>query len=153
MNRKNLSFFWFSLIVILISLDQASKYIIRASGGFYICNPHIAFGLSFPVIYIVLGLFFILFLYNIIFQPKADPPWAENFKFQISNFNSFFTLSTILIFSGALSNIIDRFFFGCVIDFIDLRIWPVFNLADIYITIGATIIIVKHITHNMKQKN
>ena len=33
--------------------------------------------------------------------------------------------------------------YGYVIDFIDLRIWPVFNVADSAITIGAVIIAIK----------
>ncbi|MFA5115102.1 MAG: signal peptidase II [Candidatus Omnitrophota bacterium] len=42
-----------------------------------------------------------------------------------------------LILAGALGNLIDRLAFGYVIDFIDLRVWPVFNVADSAITIGA----------------
>jgi signal peptidase II len=46
-----------------------------------------------------------------------------------------------LIFSGAISNIIDRIRLGCVVDYIDLKFFPVFNLADIYITVGAILIL------------
>lgn len=42
-----------------------------------------------------------------------------------------------MILSGAIGNLIDRLRFGFVIDFIDLRVWPVFNLADSAITIAA----------------
>lgn len=45
-------------------------------------------------------------------------------------------LAIFLIIAGALSNLIDRFRFGYVIDYLDFRIWPVFNLADTSITIG-----------------
>lgn len=61
------------------------------------------------------------------------------------------TLYLMLIFSGALSNIIDRLYFGCVIDFIDLKFWPVFNLADVYITIGGIMLIFNQRTVNKKQ--
>jgi signal peptidase II len=42
-----------------------------------------------------------------------------------------------LILGGTISNLIDRIFHGYVIDFIDLRIWPSFNIADAVITIGV----------------
>ena len=48
-----------------------------------------------------------------------------------------------LILGGAIGNLIDRIFYGYVIDFIDFRIWPVFNIADSAITIGAVIIAIK----------
>lgn len=44
-----------------------------------------------------------------------------------------------LILGGALGNWIDRIRIGAVIDFLDFRIWPVFNLADTAITIGIGI--------------
>jgi signal peptidase II len=48
-----------------------------------------------------------------------------------------------LILGGAIGNLIDRVYYGYVIDFIDCRIWPVFNVADSAITIGAIIIALK----------
>lgn len=42
-----------------------------------------------------------------------------------------------LILGGAIGNVIDRLVFGYVIDFIDLRVWPVFNVADASVTIGG----------------
>ncbi len=48
-----------------------------------------------------------------------------------------------LILGGAIGNLIDRIYLGYVIDFIDFRIWPVFNIADSAITIGAGIILFK----------
>jgi signal peptidase II len=52
-----------------------------------------------------------------------------------------------LILGGALGNLTDRFlrgpgFSGEVVDFIDLRIWPVFNLADSAIVLGAAVLLV-----------
>jgi signal peptidase II len=41
-----------------------------------------------------------------------------------------------LVLGGSLGNVLDRIRAGGVTDFIDLRIWPVFNLADIAITVG-----------------
>ena len=47
-----------------------------------------------------------------------------------------------MITGGAAGNLIDRFLFGGVIDYIDIRIWPIFNLADIAIVAGSLLIIV-----------
>ena len=41
-----------------------------------------------------------------------------------------------LLLGGAVGNLTDRLRFGYVIDFIDLRVWPVFNLADSAVTVG-----------------
>ncbi|RKY31442.1 MAG: signal peptidase II [Candidatus Omnitrophota bacterium] len=49
-----------------------------------------------------------------------------------------FALSLIL--AGGLGNLIDRIFLGYVVDFLDFRIWPVFNIADSAITIGAVLL-------------
>ena len=49
-------------------------------------------------------------------------------------------ISLSLIASGAIGNLIDRLRFGFVIDFLDLRVWPVFNLADSAITIAALLL-------------
>lgn len=51
-----------------------------------------------------------------------------------------YRFSLFLILSGAIGNLIDRILFGYVIDFIDLRFWPVFNVADSAITIGAILL-------------
>jgi len=51
-----------------------------------------------------------------------------------------------LILGGAIANICDRVRFGAVIDFIDVHIaqyhWPIFNLADSFICLGAFLLIV-----------
>lgn len=47
-----------------------------------------------------------------------------------------------LVFSGTIGNLIDRLAYGYVIDFIDLGFWPVFNIADSAICIGAVLLVV-----------
>lgn len=53
-----------------------------------------------------------------------------------------FLRKTALAFiaAGALGNLIDRVRFGYVIDFLDFRVWPVFNVADSAITIGVVLL-------------
>jgi signal peptidase II len=46
-----------------------------------------------------------------------------------------------LIFVGAVGNLIDRIYLGFVVDFIDFRIFPVWNVADMAIVIGTIITI------------
>lgn len=41
---------------------------------------------------------------------------------------------------GASGNLIDRLRLGHVVDFINLRVWPIFNLADVSITIGILLL-------------
>ena len=46
-----------------------------------------------------------------------------------------------LVLGGAVGNILDRLFVGAVVDFLDFRIWPVFNIADSAIVIGTIILL------------
>ncbi len=46
-----------------------------------------------------------------------------------------------LIVGGTIGNLIDRISYGYVIDFIDFRIWPNFNIADSAVCIGALLLI------------
>ncbi|PIQ83320.1 MAG: signal peptidase II [Candidatus Omnitrophica bacterium CG11_big_fil_rev_8_21_14_0_20_63_9] len=46
-----------------------------------------------------------------------------------------------LVLGGAIGNLIDRLRFGYVVDFIDLRVWPVFNIGDSAITIGVGLLL------------
>lgn len=51
-----------------------------------------------------------------------------------------FLIAGGLLFGGALSNFYDRITLGFVVDYLDIRIWPVFNLADCGITTGAALL-------------
>ena len=58
-----------------------------------------------------------------------------------------------LILGGAAGNLIDRLRFGYVIDFLDFRVWPVFNVADSAITVGVAILILKVLRKNLEVKS
>ena len=61
-----------------------------------------------------------------------------------------------MILGGALGNLYDRFFYKAVPDFIDFHIqsfhWFIFNVADIFITIGVIFMILVEITDTKKEK-
>lgn len=57
--------------------------------------------------------------------------------------NTFLLWALSMIVSGGIGNLIDRIRFGYVVDFLDFRLinFPVFNVADIWVTLGAAIFI------------
>lgn len=123
------------LIFLFLSLalvDQTIKYFSNKT----ICNPNIAWSLLItPAIFYFVWAAIIIVLF------------LEFFK--IKSFNQ--KIPFVLIFSGAVSNLADRIRLGCVVDYIDLKFWPVFNLADVYITIGIIIIVINFIKKSKPQ--
>lgn len=118
MERKNK--LWL-LVFLLILVDQLSKVIFLQF--FYqstIYNQGIAFGLFPSNIWLIINLILVLFL--AIYKKKE--------------------IGSSFIIAGGLSNLIDRIFRGAIIDFINLKIWPSFNLADIFISMGIVIYLV-----------
>jgi signal peptidase II len=57
-------------------------------------------------------------------------------------------LGLALPFGGAAGNLIDRLHLGYVVDFLELPRWPVFNVADSAITVGAVLLVL----HFMRQE-
>lgn len=61
-----------------------------------------------------------------------------------------------LIIGGAVGNVLDRFLYGYVIDFIDVYVgsyhWPAFNIADAAICIGAVLLILDSFKKTAEQK-
>jgi signal peptidase II len=118
----------FGLIALFVFTDQIVKFAIRHFGGFYVCNKNLAFGIKIPdLLFWIFSAGVITVLIYLLYKKRF-----------IYN-----TLCLMLILSGAFSNMIDRYYFGCVIDFIDLKFWPVFNLADVFITVGGIMIILE----------
>jgi signal peptidase II len=54
---------------------------------------------------------------------------------------AFFRACLAIVLGGSLGNLYDRIFYGYVIDYIDFRVFPVFNFADIAINIGVFLIL------------
>jgi len=72
------------------------------------------------------------------------------------NTKGFKKFSFLIILGGAIGNVFDRIFTKAVPDFIDFHIgnfhWFIFNIADIFITIGLIFLILLEITDNNKIK-
>ncbi len=97
-------------------------------------NTGIAFGLFRDngfVFFVIPVIAVVLLGYNLYYYHK------------IGELDLLYIVGFSLIMGGAIGNLADRIMLGYVIDFIDLRVWPVFNIADSAITIGAVIIMFK----------
>ena len=135
------------LPLFLIAVDQLTKMIAvqKLKGGqhrelirgvlglSYIENRGMSFGLLqgqrwLFVVITVLVCLFLIFLYTRIPETKRFRPLA---------------VSVLFIFAGAVGNFIDRVRQGFVVDFLELRFisFPVFNIADCYITWTAVVLI------------
>ena len=107
-------------------------------------------GMSIPIIN---NVFHITFIYNTgagfgTFQNAAFFLTAFSVVILFGAIYYFFRTKKIqsrvmisVLIAGIIGNLIDRILYGKVIDFIDFRIWPVFNIADIAITLGILSII------------
>ncbi len=106
----------------------------------YTQNNGVAFGLQLPTAWlwgvIIISLLILFYL--------ALKKWREKKYLDASLY--------MLIISGALSNLIDRWQYGFVIDYIDLKVWPIFNLADAMIFTGVILLIIQ-LNQTNKQKH
>lgn len=142
MKQKKL-FLIFSISIFIVLLDQLTKYLVSKYMPLsqsipliknvlyltYIHNTGAGFGIlrGWNTILIFISLIvigIILFYFDKIIKER------------------YIHIPISLILGGAIGNLIDRVFLGYVIDFIDFRIWPAFNVADSCITIGALWLIV-----------
>ena len=143
-----LKWLWLSLVVVL--LDQATKYL---------ADSLLDWGQPVPV----LPFFNLTLLYNTgaAFSFLSDAGGWQRWFFillalgvsgvlvhwlrRLPAGQLRMALALALILGGALGNVIDRIWFGHVIDFIQLYYrdwyWPAFNLADSAITVGAVLLI------------
>lgn len=129
------AFLFFGVLV----LDQLVKGLIQVS-----CLP----GESIPVI---TGIFHITYVLNpgAAFGLLENQTWffilaaaAISLAFiwyypRLRRECGFLHYGCVAMVAGAIGNLIDRIKMGLVVDFLDFRIWPVFNLADIAIVAGV----------------
>lgn len=142
MSKKTV--FVFSVAVIIIFLDQLTKQLVKANFQLneslpiiknilhftYITNTGSAFGLfnGINFIFVIFSIIVTLVIFYFIRKIKQNEKLIQ--------------FSVGLLLGGTIGNLIDRISYGYVIDFIDVRIWPVFNVADSAITISIILLIV-----------
>lgn len=160
--RKVISTFLIVLLVFL--LDQATKFLaiiylqphgsIALLGDFlrltYVENPGMAFGIEIDnkILFNILSIFAVLVIFYYLFKLRS---------------HVFMRISFAVILGGAFGNLFDRFLRGRVVDFLDIEFfdihltggsfllwslpqysmyrWPVFNVADMAVSLGMLIII------------
>lgn len=106
-------------------------------------NPGVSFGLLHNlnpwVLITMTSLVSVVFIVMLVREKKPLPAW-----------------SYVLVISGALSNIMDRVFYGGVLDFLDFHLWgyywPTFNFADVYITLGAVGLLIDGLRSSQKSR-
>jgi len=151
MTKNHSNLYIFFLIIIVILLDQISKWIVIQSlsenSALYVLpilnivlvyNPGAAFGFLADAggwqngFFIVVTLLILVAIFYFLIKAKNENRYIE-------------MIAIILIFAGAIGNLIDRIFKGRVVDFIDFH-WhqyhyPAFNVADSAICIGVFLMI------------
>ena len=129
------------LVIILTILDQASKIIvsnwenlpsINDSVKFEITtNTGLAFGFNDGSN--VKNIFIMAFVIGIVIRFIIT---------QIELIDTKTAVSLSMVLSGGISNLIDRIFRGAVLDFIKIYKFPIFNIADVLVFIGAILLII-----------
>lgn len=136
--------------IIIICIDQLTKNLVQVFDADvniinnflrikYVQNTGAAFSLfkGHTTILILVSILLLVLVYNLMFSYKET---------KLNN------ISFGLIIGGILGNLIDRIFFQCVRDFIDINIFnfPIFNIADMAIVFGVIILLISSF---MEEKN
>lgn len=142
-------------VLLILFVDQYLKYLVRQNFSIghsmpiinnvlhitFVSNTGAAFGLfkKATPIFSIISIVAVVFISMLLIEAIQK---REFFKRPMLN------ASLVLILAGAFGNLIDRVLIGYVVDFIDVRIWPVFNIADSAITIGTILLMLSF----MRQK-
>lgn len=108
----------------------------------YVENRGAAFGIfqDMRYVFIVLTVLIVLFLIWLLKSQKIE--------------SGIFKIGITLMITGAVGNFIDRVFLGYVVDFLDFYLinFPVFNVADCFVCIGAGLLIVYYLFFDCEGK-
>lgn len=129
------------LVIILTILDQASKILvsnlpelpsINDSVKFEITtNTGLAFGFNDGSN--VKNMFIMIFVIGIVIRFVIT---------QIELIDTKTAVALSMVLSGGISNLLDRIFRGAVLDFIKIYKFPIFNIADVLVFIGAILLVI-----------
>jgi signal peptidase II len=136
-----------SVAVFIVVADQLTKALIRANlapgealfdlGWFRIIhlqNTGASFGLfsGQPLVVLITGIIGVVLILLLVFLLRSRWSFIQNMWVRAG---------MALVMGGAIgNNIIDRLWQGHVTDFLDFKVWPAFNIADMSITVGVVII-------------
>lgn len=149
----SLVLFYVTVFMILL-LDQGSKFIVQHQMRLFESISLIPHCLSFTYI-LNPGAAFGLFKYQttfLIVLTLVVLAAAIFYRKEITKQPYIFRLAMAVGLGGAAGNLIDRLRFGAVVDFIELPYWPVFNVADMAILLGVSLIVIHTILGEMKNR-
>ena len=134
------------VLTLLVGCDHATKYVAKADlqgeaphkliAGFldlrYVENTDVAFNLlrwipestRAPILVIVGGIASLCLVLVVLSRSRLSRT----------------KLALLLVTAGAVGNYLDRILRGYVVDFMHVEHWPVFNVADIYVTLGVALL-------------
>lgn len=119
------------LVIRYMEIGQSIPLVDNVFHLTYVQNPGAAFGmLPYKTVFFVVVT--VLVVAGIALYYRKIPPDRRWLR-----------AGLILQVGGALGNMVDRLRFGRVIDYLDFRVWPVFNLADIAIVTGVGLLILE----------
>lgn len=148
---------WLLVSLAILAADQIVKYLVSVNIGVgetafsvlnifdvtYVQNQGAAFS-------VLSGRTVVLSVISVVFCIAVAVFWIKK-----KPSNPLLCASLSLLFAGALGNGIDRIFRGYVVDYINLTFinFPVFNIADIGVTVGAALFILYIIFFDKEDKN
>lgn len=148
---------WLIISLAILAADQIVKYLVSVNIGVgetafsvlnifditYVQNQGAAFS-------VLSGRTVVLSVISVVFCIAVAVFWIKK-----KPSNPLLCTSLSLLFAGALGNGIDRIFRGYVVDYINLTFinFPVFNIADIGVTVGAALFILYIIFFDKEDKN
>lgn len=139
--------YFYIIALVIVASDQVSKHAIMASiplgdsvpvisGWLYLTHIHNTGG-AFSLFHAQNSVFIVIALAAVCALIYAYHAYQRD--------NTLVSAALALALGGAIGNLLDRIQHHYVIDFFDIRVWPIFNIADSAITIGIILLVVHYL--------